>query len=40
MFIEDKAGFDPLTEWKMIYDLLTGEENFVPPIEWKNPKLP
>jgi len=40
VMLEDKAGFNPLIEWKEIYDLLNNADNFIPPIEWKNPKLP
>lgn len=33
---EDKSGFDPLLEWKPIYDLLTKykKENYLPNPKW------
>lgn len=40
VMFEDKAGFNPWHEWKEIYELLNSSNNFIPPIEWKNPKLP
>ena len=36
VMFEDKAGFDPLTEWKLIYELLSLYEhtNYKPNPEW------
>jgi len=37
VMFEDKAGFDPLTEWKPIYNLLKKyeKENYLPDPVWK-----
>ena len=35
VYLDDKAGFDPETEWIDILEFLMATEE--PPIEWKNP---
>jgi hypothetical protein len=39
IMFEDKAGFNPETEWKQIYQLLTSDNTFVPDFKWHSPKL-
>lgn len=39
IMFEDKAGFNPETEWKLIYQLLTSDNIFVPDFKWHSPKL-
>ena len=36
VLFEDKASFDPLVEWKQVYDLLTkyNEEGYLPNPNW------
>jgi len=40
VMFEDKAGFNPNTEWELIYVLLKSTVSFIPDIKWKNPRLP
>lgn len=36
VLFEDKAGFDPLIEWKQIYDylILCQQNNYIPDKKW------
>jgi hypothetical protein len=36
VFFDDKAGFDPETDWELVYDCLIEWNLSKPKIEWKN----
>lgn len=35
VLIDDKAGFDPETEWRLIYELLNSDDSYKPLNDWK-----